>query len=228
MDSLFRFLVKYEGPIYVFLGLGAIYVFRKLWLAWVEWRRAVFGLEKELAFQRLRTATSATILLLIFALSQFCLVTFVVPFLPSVTFAFTATPNLLTTLDSNNAPSPAVTPEALGLFVPGAITSGCVPDQIVISSPLPGQEISGQIILTGTVNITDFGFYKYEYAPQGTENWSTIAAGREIITEDQLGTWDTEILTPGDYDLRLVVVDTQGNTLPACVVPVRILEVTQP
>jgi hypothetical protein len=232
VDALFRSLVKYEGQIYIILGLLAFFALRKLWLAWVEWRKAVFGLEKELAFQKLRVSSSITILLTILTLSQFCLVTFVMPFLPSITFRSTATPNLLTTLDNgiNPTPSspPAATPAPDSLFVPGASSNGCIPGQIEITFPLPGQEVSSLINLTGTVNIPNFGFYKYEYTPQGTETWITIAAGRELKQAADLGPWDPSILTPGDYELRLVVVDTDGTIFPSCVVPVRVVEIQQP
>ena len=83
--------------------------------------------------------------------------------------------------------------------------------------------MKGTVELIGTVNIPNFGFYKYEVAPQGSDTWATISAGREIINQWQLGSWITTALTPGDYQLRLVVTDNQGQALPACVVPVRVV-----
>ena len=74
----------------------------------------------------------------------------------------------------------------------------------------------------GTASIQDFGFYKYEVAPLGTETWATISAGRDRVSEGSLGQWDTTSLSPGDYQLRLVVTDNQGQALPACVVDVRV------
>jgi hypothetical protein len=75
------------------------------------------------------------------------------------------------------------------------------------------------------VNISNFGFYKYEVAPQGSDTWATISAGRAIVNNGSLGRWDTTALTPGDYQLRLVVTDNQGQALQACVVPVRVVPV---
>jgi hypothetical protein len=37
-----------------------------------------------------------------------------------------------------------------------------------------------------------------------------------------VGFWDTSTLTPGDYQLRLLVTDSQGQSYPPCVVPVRV------
>jgi hypothetical protein len=95
----------------------------------------------------------------------------------------------------------------------------------MLTSPKPGEEIKGSIELTGTVNISNFGFYKYEVAPQGSETWATISAGRNIVVNGPLGRWDTTAMTPGDYQLRLVVTDNEGQALQACVVPVRIVPV---
>jgi hypothetical protein len=77
--------------------------------------------------------------------------------------------------------------------------------------------------LIGTVDIPNFGFYKYEIAPAGSDTWATIAAGRSVVKDGPLGRWDTSALTPGDYQVRLVVVDNQGTILSPCVVPVRVI-----
>jgi hypothetical protein len=94
---------------------------------------------------------------------------------------------------------------------------------VILTSPQPGEEIKGTIDLIGTVNISNFGFYKYEVAPAGGSTWATISADRKVVVDASLGRWDTTALTPGDYQLRLVVTDNQGISLPPCVVPVRVV-----
>lgn len=221
MDALFRFLVQYELHIYLFLVIGVLITSRSLWKAWSEWRIAVFGLEKELSFQRVRISGALFILLLMVGLSQFCLLTFIVPFLPATTFRPTPTADLLQT--------PAATLSAsdltaqIGTPATPAGTSGCIQGQIMISSPAAGGEVQGKIVLTGTVAVSNFGFYKYEYAPQGSEIWATIAAGNTTITNGELGAWETSQLVPGDYQLRLLVTDNLGAALPACIIPVRVI-----
>ena len=64
---------------------------------------------------------------------------------------------------------------------------------------------------------------KYEIASLGSDNWSTIQAGGQVVVDGTLGLWDTTELTPGDYLLRLVVTDNQGQALPPCVVTVRVV-----
>ena len=221
MDALFRFLVQYELLIYLILAVGAAFAARSLWKAWTDWHSAVFGLEKELSFQRVRVSGALFILLAMIGLSQFCLVTFIVPFLPATTFRPTPTADLLQT--------PAATLSAADLTAQVGSpatptgTAGCIPNQIMISAPRPGGEVQGKIILTGTVNVPNFGFYKYEYAPQGSETWATIAAGNTIITNGELGVWETSQLVPGDYQIRLLITDNLGKPLPACIVPVRVI-----
>lgn len=221
MDPLFRFLVQYEVLIYLILTIGAVFAARSLWKAWAEWHSAFFGLEKELSFQKVRVSGAVFILLIMIGLSQFCLVSFIVPFLPATTFRPTPTADLLLT--------PAASPSAgdltaqAGTPAAPAGTIGCIPGQMMISSPAPGGEVKGKIVLTGTVNVPSFGFYKYEYAPQGSETWATIAAGDQVVTNGELGAWDTSQLVPGDYQIRLLVTDNLGQALPACIVPVRVI-----
>lgn len=232
MDSLFRFIVKYELVIYAILGLGAIFALRSTLKAWNELHRSVFGLEKEISVQRLRLSGAALILLVMIGLSQFCLVSFVVPFLPAITFLSTPRANLLqqpeSTLDANaKATALASTP----LPPPGSI--GCVPGTLIITFPAPGQEISSEITITGNVNIPNFGFYKYEFARQGNEDWTTIGAGNKLNEKKQdpnawdLGRWNPTELVPGDYQIRLIATDNLNNSpLPPCIIPVRIIAPT--
>lgn len=224
MDSLFRFLVKYEIWVYAIVAVGGVFAVRSAWKAWSEWHASVYGLEKELSLQRVRISGAVVILLLMIGLSQFCLVSFVAPFLPGATFLTTPTADLLRTPVST-LEAGAATPEA-GTPPPPPGTTGCVPGQLVITSPAPGEEISGKITLTGTVDLPDFGFYKYEFALQGSEQWTTIAAGNKIKHNEELGAWDPTALVPGDYQLRLIVTDNLGNLLPPCIVPVRVIAPT--
>ena len=76
----------------------------------------------------------------------------------------------------------------------------------------------------GTADIPNFGFYKYEYAPLGSDTWATIVADKKVVQDSNLGKWViTSTITPGDYQLRLVVSDNNGINFPACVIPVRII-----
>jgi hypothetical protein len=220
VDAIFRFLVQYEVLVYLILTIGAVFTARSLWKGWSEWHAAVFGLEKELAFQKVRVSGALFILLSMIGLSQFCLVTFIVPFLPATTFRATPTADLLKT------PSGTFSAQDLtaqnGTPAAPAGTIDCIPGEIMITTPQPGGLVQGKIILIGTVKVPNFGFYKYEYATQGNDTWATIAAGDKPVVEGELGAWDTTQLVPGDYQLRLLVTDNLGKALPACILPVRV------
>ncbi len=221
MGALFRFLVQYEVLVYLVLTIGAVFTARSLWKAWSEWRISVFGLEKELAFQKVRVSGAFFLLLIMIGLSMFCLVTFIVPFLPASTFRGTPTTDLLQT--------PAMTLSAADLTAQvnatatPAGTTGCVPGKLALSAPKPGQDVKGKIILKGTIDVPSFGFYKYEYAALGKEAWTTIAAGDKVVTDGELGAWDTSQLTPGDYQIRLLVTDNLGKALPPCISTVHVI-----
>ncbi|HSA99464.1 MAG TPA: hypothetical protein VLE49_02355, partial [Anaerolineales bacterium] len=100
--------------------------------------------------------------------------------------------------------------------------SGCVPDQIMITSPESGTDVSGTVKITGTADVPNFAFYKYEVAPRGTQNWATISASRELVQNAELGEWNTASLTNGEYFLRLVITDNAGVSLEPCVIAVRV------
>jgi hypothetical protein len=108
------------------------------------------------------------------------------------------------------------------LALPGA--EGCIPGVVEWTSPKSGGQVSGVVTLKGTVNVANLGFYKYEYSQGSSGNWITIAAGNQKRTDSELGgAWNTGQLIPGDYKLRLVVADNQNQTLPACVIAIRII-----
>lgn len=220
MTDLYKFLASYEALIYILLAIGGLFSFRWLWRSWQEWRVAVFSLEREFSARRLGRSAAISALIVALFCAELFVTSFVIPSLPADFFIPTPTLNPLL------AATGTISPEMQTQFSdapPPAEDSGCVPGQIAISFPASGDEIRGAIELRGTVDIPNFGFYKYEIAPVGSDTWVTISAGRSIVTEASLGRWDTTALTPGDYQLRLVVTDNQGQVLPACVIRVRVV-----
>jgi hypothetical protein len=93
----------------------------------------------------------------------------------------------------------------------------------MITDPEAGDLVSGTVNITGTASIPNFGFYKYEVALMGTQNWATISAGRETKVNTSLGSWNTTSLANGDYFLRLVITDNVGLALEPCVIAVRVV-----
>lgn len=222
METVYRFLATYEGLIYILLALGGLFAFRWLWKSWQELHESVFGLEREFAMRRLGQALTVSFLILAMFFGELFLASFVVPTLPSADLLATPTMDILSQTQGVLSSSPDISLTALSPTLDTSSTSGCIPGQLIITSPEPGQEVSGTITLVGTVDIPDFGFYKYEVSPQGADTWATISAGREVVQNGDVGFWDTSTLTPGDYQLRLLVTDSQGQSYPPCVLSVRV------
>ncbi len=224
MAAIYRFLSTYEVLIYAVLAIGGLIFGRWVWRSWREWREAYYGLEKEFALRRMGRSVAAFSLILILACGEVVIASLIVPTLPAAFFLATPTLDLLATptgtISADLATQLALTPRPLPT-IQGA--QGCEPGKLVISSPKAGSEVTGTIDIQGTVDIPDFGFYKYEVAPLNSDNWATISAGRQIQVNGLLGQWDTTAVTPGDYQLRLVVTDNQGRALPACVIPIRVM-----
>ncbi len=224
MSSFYRALATYEPLIYIALAIGGLFIFRRMYLSWREWRNAVFGLEREFALRRLGQATGLGILVLILLFAQFYIVTFIAPTLPAAGVLITPTLRLIA------APAVTLSPEDATQAALFPVTqpvqsgmSGCEPERIMITEPSSGSEIRGTVVLTGTADVPNFGFYKYEFAPAGTTNWATISAGASPVREGELGKWDTTALANGDYFLQLVVIDNVGVTLEPCVIAVRVV-----
>ncbi|MFL7871378.1 MAG: hypothetical protein AB8I58_21300 [Anaerolineales bacterium] len=222
METVYRFLATYEGLIYILLALGGLFAFRWLWKSWRELHDSVFGLEREFAMRRLSQALAISLLILAMFFGELFLASFIVPSLPSADLLATPTMDILSQTEGALSGNPETLLTSLPPAPETSSTSGCVPDQLFITSPESGQEVSGTITLVGTVDIPDFGFYKYEVSPQGADTWATISAGREIVQNGDVGFWDTSALTPGDYQLRLIVTDSQGQSYPPCIISVRV------
>jgi hypothetical protein len=227
MEEALRFFKDYEFWIYLLLALGGLVYIRKFILAWDELRGAAFGLERESAQSRLNNAASMLVLLLAMGLTVFVFVSFVIPSVPGANPLLTPTLDLLATSTTTLQATVPITDTTQVLDVTStpptiepAGNEGCVPGELILTEPEDGSEISGIVTLKGTADIQNFGFYKYEVARPGDTIWLTIQAGRTAIQDGELGQWDTRTLSPGDYILRLVVTDNQGETLPPCVIRV--------
>jgi len=230
MEEALSFFRAFEVWIYVLLSLGGLIYIRKFILAWQELRGSGFGLERENAQSRLNQAASMLVLILTMAITEFVLVSFIAPAVPGAIPLLTPTLNLLVT---PTITLPATTPLANGeqpvitsssTLTPTGVFSnqGCVSGQIAISSPQDNQEVSGVVVVTGTANIPNFGFYKFEMKRPDETAWLTIQAGNATAKESKLGDWDTRRLSPGDYQLGLVVVDNQARASLPCIVLVHV------
>ena len=224
MASVLEFFKNNEIFIYLILGILAVWQIRNFTVAWDELRSAAFGLEQESARARLNWATTMLVLVFLLGVAEFGLVSFVFPNIPGTDPLLTPTIDLLATPTTtlvaadensgtdNSAPAATLPAEVIG----------CIPGQIEITFPPNGETIRDVVEIYGTADIPNFGFYKFEMSPVNNINWLTVQAGDVPTKDDRLGYWDTTRLQVGDYALRLVVTDNQGNALEPCTVQVRV------
>ncbi|NQU29722.1 MAG: hypothetical protein HQ525_03555 [Anaerolineae bacterium] len=223
MIGFYDFLSTYEGLFYFILFLGGIFIARWLFRSLRTWRGAIFGLEREISKRRYARALATAMTWFALFLGVFIIASFIIPSIPPSAFIPTPTVDLLVTPTGIISAEMAATIEARPAPQAENFSEGCIPGELIVDSPIPGQELSGIVELVGTVDIPKFGFYKFEVSPLGEENWATIYAGRDVVNDDVLGRIDTAELTPGDYHLRLVLVDNLGETLPPCLVQIRVI-----
>ena len=223
MIPIYAFLSTYEGLIYFILILGEIFLGRWLFRTWKAWRGAIFGLERQISQRRFARAFAANVFWLAIFLGEFIFASFIVPSMPPSAFLPTPTVDLLVTPTGTISAEMAATLEARPAPQAEDYSEGCIPGELIIDSPLPGENLSGIVELVGTVDIPKFGFYKFEISPVGEESWATVYAGREVKHDAVLGRLDTSELIPGDYHLRLILTDNLGAALPPCVVQIRVI-----
>jgi len=225
MEQALQFFRDYEIWIYVILGVLALWQVRKFARAWDELRGAFFGLEREAAQSRVNAAATMVVILIIMAVAEFTLVTFVIPTVPGANPLPTSTLDLLATPTTTLA-APTQNPnETPGLTpTPGEVAAaeGCMAGQVNLISPLNGDRVSGSVTVRGSADITNFGFYTLQIAHPGDPIWLPILVGQQAVKNDALGTWETSTLTPGDYMLKLVVTDNVGAVLTPCSIQVTV------
>ena len=219
MQQIFLFLEKNQEILYLILALAGFSVARWLWKALKEWRNAFFGLEREIAMRKLAQASAGTVVILVLMCGVFFISTFVVPALPADAFLPTPTIDILAT---PGQPGAAALTSATTPLPTAPGSEGCLPGKLEITSPRPNTDISGTVTLVGTVNVPNFGFYKYEVSVRGTDVWTTISASSEVKVDEDLGELTTSILTPGDYLLRVVALDNATQVIGTCVISIRL------
>jgi hypothetical protein len=226
MAEVLRFFVQYEAVLYFVLGLGGILYLYRFWLAWQELRGATYGLERQAARGRLDQTAISLFILLVLAVAVFVMVTFIATSLPAQALLATPTLDLAFTLDGTLTPDAAQTltfASATPLPTVSIDPAACIPNKLIITSPAAGDSISGSVEVRGTVDIPDFGFYKFEVARAEEELWLTIQAGRTVVHDGVLVEgWDTSRLPVGNYVLQLIATDNNGKELAPCRVPVQI------
>lgn len=120
-------------------------------------------------------------------------------------------------------PTPSQMPGALSSSTPTLegvtfiSTPNCPDPGGRIRQPDSGERVSGIVQISGAASIDNFDYYKFEFRPPGGD-WNFVGRYVKPVSDGVLGTWNTANTSPGEYEFRLVVVDTIGNYSEPCVI----------
>lgn len=230
MSDAIRFFQQYESVIYFILAVGIVIYGWRFYSAWQEMRGSVFGLEQVGAQRRLTKSALSIFVILLLGVGVFSLITFAQPIMDSSVMPdniFGPSENLNNNPDLGGTQGVQSDPDSLATATPlptvAVDATLCQPDIIMITAPLPNEEVRGVVEIRGVVNVDDFGAYILELAKAEEALWLSIQAHRNLVLEEGLlMEWDSSLTTPGSYVLQLRVTTHDGQDYDPCRVPIRI------
>ncbi|MFZ5878940.1 MAG: hypothetical protein ACOY0R_06205 [Chloroflexota bacterium] len=83
----------------------------------------------------------------------------------------------------------------------------------VISAPLAGDTLSGQVVILGTADAPSFASAElaFSYTSDPTGTWFLIQSLSQPVQNAALAAWDTTQISDGEYSLRLRVYLQDGS-----------------
>jgi hypothetical protein len=230
MRTLVQFIARIELLLYGLAAIGVFLSIRSFALAQRARRNAIFPLEREAVQNRQRRAIGTIIALILLSGGIYIVTNIVEPNL-IVTNPPTPTPIIFVTqqptptdarlLYPTVTPTPGLPPGANPPTVtPGLAVTGCEFGR-QITSPAPNEAGTGQVVVRGQANIINFAQYKFELMGPATGGaWVVVGTSNTPVFDGLLGSWDSTSLAPGNYTLRIVVSNLDGNFFPPCEVPI--------
>ena len=97
-----------------------------------------------------------------------------------------------------------------------------------VFAPLAGQAVQGRVPVQAYTAIQGFQAAElfFGYAEDQTGTWFLIGQADEPVMGGEIGTWDTSLITDGNYDLRLLVVLQDGTQVETVVPGLRVRNYT--
>jgi flagellar biogenesis protein FliO len=85
--------------------------------------------------------------------------------------------------------------------------------QAVITAPTDGQAVNGIITISGSASHPDFERYELAYGPDPNPNdaWQNFAGNNQQVSNNTLGSWNTNVVADGTYIIRLRVIRHDSN-----------------
>ena len=111
----------------------------------------------------------------------------------------------------------------LALFLPTG-ASAQAGTTIRITAPASGDVLQGLVDITGTSAVDGFfaSELSFAYVSDPTSTWFLIYNTDQPVTDGLLAAWDTNLVTDGDYTLRLRVTQQDGTILETLVTGLRV------
>ena len=83
----------------------------------------------------------------------------------------------------------------------------------VIHAPAAGQTLQGKVDISGTADAPNFASAElaFAYVSGPADNWFTIQTFAQPVLDAALASWDTSLISDGDYNLRLRVTSLDGS-----------------
>lgn len=103
------------------------------------------------------------------------------------------------------------------------VAQGCTSPGTVVTSPIPGQQVSGSVTVRGTASAASFAAYRLEVRPDEADSFEFYSGSQRPVINGVLGILDTRAYQPGLYWIRVTVVDnTDAPATTPCTIPVLI------
>jgi hypothetical protein len=100
-----------------------------------------------------------------------------------------------------------------------------------VDSPQPGEQLHGQVIISGNTAISAFARTEIYFGYSGTNDWFLIGISDQPVRNGPIATWDTTSITDGKYQIKVVVFLIDGSyaevVVPDLTVSNRFAEITQ-
>ena len=102
------------------------------------------------------------------------------------------------------------------------------PQLPIIESPRVGDALQGIVTVYGSSDVAGFSSveFSFAYSDDPTGTWFLISTSDQPVTTGALATWDTTIITDGNYILRMRVFFSDGTTSDATVSGLRVRNYT--
>ena len=216
MTQAAQLIAQYQFQIFIAIGLLAAYYLGLYLRAHERLLRTPFGLEREELLKRQNRSMAMLTLLVLLAASVYLISAVVLP----VVYQSQPQPTAVA------VPTATASPVAASQNIV-VDSSGCSNHNATLTAPKSGQRIAGSYEVRGTANIPNLAFYKFEISGAGTNGeWLSLGVGTSPVVDGKLGSFDATAREAGNYAFRLVVLDSNGNFPPPCVVTVTIVGVS--